>query len=201
MSSGVSITEPGSVTAAIGAVRAPARSDLAPRDWLEIGQAQLKSGGLRALKLRSLADSLGASTGSFYHHFKDFDHYQAALADYFAGAQIDALLGKFAALRRPPVERIRAFADHVRKHDLSQLALAMRAWAKSDARAAAAIRGHDDKVMAFLAAQLVAHGFAPVEAGIRAFALLAAGLGEVHRPQGMDRIVLRDGLLTLLCER
>lgn len=179
----------------------PARTDLAPRDWLEIGQALLKSGGLRALKLRSLADALGASTGSFYHHFKDFDGYQAALADYFADAQIDAALARFARLPVPPVERIRAFADHVRKHDIAQLALAMRAWAKSDARAASAIRHHDDKVMAFLSGQLVAHGFTPVEAGIRAFALLAAGLGEVHPPEGMSGTVLRDGLLNLLCER
>jgi AcrR family transcriptional regulator len=177
-----------------------ARSDLAPRDWLEIGQALLKSGGLRALKLRSLADALGASTGSFYHHFKDFDGYQAALADYFAGAQIAAVLARMAALPITPVARIRAFADHVHEHDLAQLALAMRAWAKSDPRAASAIHDHDDKVMAFLATQLVAHGFDPLEAGIRAFALLAAGLGEVRPPEGMSRTVLRDRLLSLLCE-
>ena len=76
----------------------------------------------------------------------------------------------------------------------------MRAWAKSDPRAANAIRDHDDKVMAFLAGQLVAHGFDPLEAGIRAFALLAAGLGEVRPPEGMSRTVLRDRLLSLLCE-
>ncbi|MFC3580165.1 TetR/AcrR family transcriptional regulator [Sphingomonas hylomeconis] len=185
-----------------GFAAAPAaRSDLAPRDWLQIGQTLLKSGGLRALKLRSLADALGASTGSFYHHFKDFDGYQAALADYFAGAQIDPLLARIAASSLPPIERIRAFADHVRKHDLAQLALAMRAWAKSDRRAADAVRDHDDKIMAFLAAQLQAHGFTPTEAGIRAFALLAAGLGEVHPPEGMDRAALRDGLFALLCDR
>lgn len=178
--------------------RAP---DLAPRDWLEVGQKLLKSDGLRGLKLRNLADALGASTGSFYHHFRDFDGYQAALAGYFAGAQIDPLLARLSTSRRTPVERIRAFADHVRKHDMSQLALAMRAWAKSDPRAATAIRDHDDKVMAFLAAQLVAHGFDATEAGIRAYALLAAGLGEVHPPEGMKGSVLRDGLLTLLCER
>ena len=202
MSSGVSISEQAfATTTPDGGVRAAVRTDLAPRDWLEIGQALLKNGGLRALKLRSLADALGASTGSFYHHFRDFDGYQAALADYFAGAQIDALLARAGALKLAPVERIRSFADYVRKHDMSHLALAMRAWAKSDPRAANAIRDHDDKVMAFLAGQLTAHGFTAVEAGIRAFALLAAGLGEVHPPEGMSRAVLRDGLFTLLCER
>lgn len=177
------------------------RADLAPRDWLEIGQALLKSGGLRALKLRSLAQAAGASTGSFYHHFKDFDGYHAALAQYFAEAQIDPLLASLTTSDLAPVERIRAFAEHVRDHDMSQLALAMRAWAKSDARAAAAIREHDDKVMAFLVEQLTAHGFDSVEAGIRGYALLAVGLSEVHPVEGLDRGVLRNGLLTLLCER
>ncbi|WP_380779563.1 TetR/AcrR family transcriptional regulator [Sphingomonas sp. R86520] len=177
------------------------RVDLAPRDWLEIGLQSLKNGGLRALKLRGLAQALGASTGSFYHHFKDFDGYHAALAGYFVEAQIDPLVETLSVSDLNPVERIRAFADHVRDHDMSQLALAMRAWAKSDARVAAAIREHDDKVMAFLVEQLTAHGFGPVEAATRAYALLAIGLSEVHAADGIERAVLRRGLLTLLCER
>ena len=87
------------------------RADLAPRDWLEIGQALLKSGGLRALKLRSLAQAAGASTGSFYHHFKDFDGYHAALASYFAEAQIDPLLASLTASDLAPVERRPARLD------------------------------------------------------------------------------------------
>lgn len=181
-------------------VAAP-RGDLAPRDWLEMGLSSLKTGGLRALKLRSLAQALGASTGSFYHHFKDFDGYHAALAGYFVEAHIDPLVAMLSASDLSPVERIRAFADHVRDHDMAQLALAMRAWARSDARAAAAIREHDDTVMAFLVAQLSAHGFDSVEAGIRAYALLAIGLSELHPDEAIDRDVLRGGLLTLLCER
>jgi len=177
------------------------RADLAPRDWLEIGLQLLKNGGLRALKLRGLAQALGASTGSFYHHFKDFDGYHAALAGYFVEAHIDPLIVTLSASGLPPVERIRAFADHVRDHDMAQLALAMRAWAKSDARVAAAIREHDDTVMAFLVEQLVAHGFAPAEAGIRSYALLAIGLSQVHAAEGIERSVVREGLLTLLCER
>ncbi|RMB55231.1 TetR family transcriptional regulator [Sphingomonas sp. PP-CE-3A-406] len=177
------------------------RADLAPRDWLEIGLQLLKDGGLRALKLRGLAQTLGASTGSFYHHFKDFDGYHAALAGYFVEAHIDPLIVALSASDLAPVERIRAFADHVRDHDMAQLALAMRAWGKSDVRAAAAIREHDEKVMAFLIAELVAHGFEAVEAEIRSYALLAIGLSQVHADEGIDRSVLREGLLTLLCER
>jgi len=66
---------------------------------------------------------------------------------------------------------------------------------------AAAIREHDDTVMAFLVEQLVAHGFEPAEAGIRSYALLAIGLSQVHAAEGIERSVVREGLLTLLCER
>lgn len=189
-----------SSTLAVEEPTAP-RADLAPRDWLEIGLALLKTGGLRALKLRAVAEALGASTGSFYHHFKDFDGYHAALAGYFVEAQIDPLVTALAKSDLAPVQRIHAFADHVRDHDMAQLALAMRAWARSDARAAAAIRDHDDKVLAFLIDQLCAHGFDRVDAGIRGYALLAIGLSEVNPVETIERGVLREGLLTLLCER
>ena len=46
-------------------------SDLTPAAWLEAGQSLLRRGGLRALKLRPLAEELRVSTGSFYHHFRE----------------------------------------------------------------------------------------------------------------------------------
>lgn len=184
----------------VAAVKRPPRTtDLGPSDWLEAGQALLKSGGLRALKLRPLADALAVSTGSFYHHFRDFDGYHAALADYFAGAQIDAMLARLVGSELAPVARIQAFADWVQQHELAELSLAMRAWAKSDARAAAAIVVHDDKVMDFIAVQLVAHGLEREEAAVRAYALMSVGLGEIHVPASLEIDRLRKRLMTLLC--
>lgn len=185
--------------AAAGSKRPARATDLAPRDWLETGQKLLQYGGLRALKLRPLADLLGVSTGSFYHHFRDFEQYHAELAAYFAGAQIDELLTRLAGSELAPVVRIRALADWVRLNDRAELSLAMRAWAKSDDHAAAAILEHDDKVMEFIIAQLVESGLDREESAIRAYALMSVGLGEVHLPKGIRRDRLGARLLSLLC--
>ncbi|HEX4199281.1 MAG TPA: TetR/AcrR family transcriptional regulator [Caulobacteraceae bacterium] len=175
-------------------------TDLTVRDWLEAGQALLKEGGLRALKLRPLADALGVSTGSFYHHFVDFPAYQAALADYFSGDQIRRVLAE-ADEGADPLGRIERLVGIVVREGLSQLGLAMRAWAESDVRARAAVQGQDAAVLAFLTENLRGLGFAETEARVRAYALVAVavGLGVMHGANGLSPAELKHGLFDLLC--
>lgn len=175
-------------------------TDLTVRDWLEAGQALLKEGGLRALKLRPLADVLGVSTGSFYHHFADFPAYQAALADYFSGDQIRRVLDE-ANEANGPLCRIERLVAIVARDALSRLGLAMRAWAESDPRARAAVQGQDAAVLAFLTENLRGLSFSEQDARIRAFALVSVGLGIIYGANGLSPEVLRDGLLDLLCGR
>lgn len=160
----------------------PRAPDLTQRDWLEAGQTLLRRGGLRALKLRPLADELGVSTGSFYHHFADFDAYQGRLAGYFAEAQVTELIEAIARAEADPVGRIRLLAQLVRRRGLSRLSIAMRAWAESDARARAAVERHDDLMLGFLTDCLVAAGFSRHDAGVRGYALMTLGLSKVHAP-------------------
>ena len=181
-----------------GAGRADAwrQPDLTPRDWLEAGQALLKRGGLKALKLRPLADELRVSTGSFYHHFPDFDAYQGRLAAYFAEAQIADLLAAVSRAEAEPIGRIRLLSALTVRHRLARLSLAMRAWGESDARAKAAVDRHDDILLAFLTDQLVAAGFDRHEAALRGYALIAVGLGRIHAPSLREGFV--DDMLRLL---
>ena len=96
--------------------RSGRQSDLTPRDWLDAGQSLLKRGGLKALKLRRLADELRVSTGSFYHHFPDFDAYQGRLATYFAEAQIEGLLAAVSRGAPDPIGRIRLLSALTVRH-------------------------------------------------------------------------------------
>lgn len=173
--------------------------DLTPRDWLEAGQALLKRGGLKALKLRPLADELRVSTGSFYHHFPDFDAYQGRLAAYFADQQIADLLAAVSRAEPDPIGRIRLLAALTVRHRLARLSLAMRAWGESDARAKAAVDRHDDALLAFLSDQLAAAGFPEHEAALRGYALIAVGLGRIHAPSLREGFV--DDMLRLLTAR
>ncbi|MCU6452738.1 TetR/AcrR family transcriptional regulator [Sphingomonas sp. A2-49] len=178
--------------------RAARPTDLAPHDWLEAGQSLLRQGGLRALKLRPLASELRVSTGSFYHHFGDFDEYQGLLADYFAGAQIAGLIDAISRSEADPIGRIRLLAQVVRRRGMSRLSIAMRAWAESDPRALAAVQRHDEQVLGFLAACLQARGFARHDAMVRAYALMTLGLSKVHAPE-LNLATLMDEMIALFC--
>ena len=173
-------------------------ADLTQRDWLEAGQSLLRRGGLKALKLRPLADELRVSTGSFYHHFPDFGTVQGRLATYFADAQITAVIDAINRTERDPVARIRLLAQIVRRRGMSRLSIAMRAWAESDPRALAAVERHDDIVLGFLTDCLIANGLSRHDAGVRGYALITLGLSKVHAPHlDMDRLF--EDLLGILC--
>jgi AcrR family transcriptional regulator len=173
-------------------------ADLSPRDWLEAGQSLLRRGGLRALKLRPLAGELRVSTGSFYHHFTDFDDYQGRLAHYFAGAQIAELIDAIGRADADPISRIRLLAQTVRRRGMSRLSIAMRAWAESDPRARDAVERHDTQVLDFLVACLQANRLDRHDAMVRAYALMTLGLSKVHAPE-LDRTTLMEEMIALLC--
>ena len=174
-------------------------ADLTPRDWLKAGQSLLRRGGLRALKLRPLADEMRVSTGSFYHHFTDFDAYQGRLATYFAEQQIADMVAAIKRAEREPIARIRLLAQTVRRRGMSRLSVAMRAWAESDPRARAAVERHDDIMLGFLTECLEANGFDRHEAMTRAYALMSLGLSKIHAPD-LDLETLMDDLIRILCD-
>jgi AcrR family transcriptional regulator len=180
---------------------APARSnDLTQRDWLEAGQSLLRRGGLRALKLRPLADELRVSTGSFYHHFGDFDAYQGRLATYFAETQVADMVASLKRATPDPIDRIRLLGQTVRRRGLSRLGIAMRAWAESDPRARLAVDKHDSELLGFIGDCLEEAGFDREEADIRAYALMMLGHGKIHAPH-LDMETLFESLLTILATK
>ena len=180
-----------------GSTAVPRSPDLTPRDWLEAGQSLPRRGGLRALKLRPLAEELKVSTGSFYHHFRDFDDYQGKLAKYFAEDQVSDLIAALERATPDPIGRIRLLGQTVRRRGSSRIAMAMRAWAESDARARGAVERHDALMLDFLASSLMQTGFSREEAEVRAYGLITLGLSKVHAPH-LDLASLFDSLLDIM---
>ncbi len=157
----------------------------------------LRRGGLRALKLRPLADELRVSTGSFYHHFPDFDAYQGKLAQYFAEPHLTEMIVALKRSTPDPVGRIRLLGQTVRRRGLSRLGIAMRAWAESDPRARVAVEKHDDELLGFIGDCLEDAGFDRAEADIRAYALMMLGHGKIHAPH-LEMETLFEQLLDIL---
>ena len=172
-------------------------ADLTPGDWLEAGQSLLRRGGLKALKLRPLAEELRVSTGSFYHHFSDFDAYQGQLARYFAEDQVGDMIDALERAADDPIARVRLLGQTVRRRGLSRIAIAMRAWAESDPRARAAVERHDTIMLDGISRWLQQAGFTREEAEIRAYGLITLGLSKVHAPQ-LDMSTLFDQLLDIM---
>ncbi|HJQ56788.1 MAG TPA: hypothetical protein VJ890_07770 [Vineibacter sp.] len=148
-------------------------------DWLEAGQAILCDSGIAGLKLAALTKRLRVSTGSFYHHFADFEAYLNAVAEHFTADQVRETLRQAAAGTADPLTRLRRLRGISQRTQLFQLDSAMRVWAATDARAAAAMRAAELVVLDFLARAFRDLGFARDEAALRARLLLSANVARI----------------------
>jgi AcrR family transcriptional regulator len=173
---------------------------LARRDWLEAGQRLLLNAGVGGLKLRALAASLGISTGSFYHHFSDFDAYLVALAKYYSGEQLAANIATVMREAETPYDRVVRASALARETSLPELITAMRAWARRDARVAPEVEVLERGLMDFLAQCFVGLGFTQEQAAIRAFVMLSAASSEVALPGLDDKARLGRSIIDLVCE-
>lgn len=143
-------------------------------DWIRAGQALLRRGGIGAVKVRDLAQVLGVTTGSFYHHFANLDGFLDQLAGQYA-ADVERLDGSLAALA--PAGRIRALLAIRARADQPVLDRAMRIWAADDERARRAVARLDRAVLALIETTFVDLGFSPGESRARACTAYAAGIG------------------------
>jgi AcrR family transcriptional regulator len=143
-------------------------------DWIRAGQELLRGGGIRAVKVRDLARALGATTGSFYHHFDNVETYLDALAEQYA-ADSEALERQLAGTE--PVALIRTLLGTRTAADIPALDRAMRVWAADDDRARAAVERLDRILMTLVESAFRDLGFPRAEARMRARTAFAAGVG------------------------
>lgn len=177
---------------------APKTRRLSKIDWLEEGQAVLSKGGISAVKLSTLQKRLKVSSGSFYHHFRDFDEYLTELAEYFSASTLMENVYKFANEGADPISRIRRLASASIKTGLFPLDSAMRVWAASDKRAVAAIMQSEKRGMEFLSTAFEDLGFDENDAAFRAQVLLAVNVSRLHFDPKLAQSRFHDMLLTLL---
>jgi AcrR family transcriptional regulator len=170
-------------------IRAGRNARLGRLDWLEAGQAILCERGPAGLKLAALTRRLGVSTGSFYHHFPDFDAYLSAVAEHYSADQVRATLDAASEGDADPMTRLRRIRSISLKTRLFRLDSAMRVWAATDARAAATMRSAERIVLAFLARAFCDLGYARDEAALRARILLSANVARIDAvaPPGEER--------------
>lgn len=89
--------------------------NLTAADWVAAAMEALVASGVAAVAVEPIATRLGATKGSFYHHFTNRDALIAAALDDWEAAQTEVVIERL-ELIRDPGERLRAviaaaFAD------------------------------------------------------------------------------------------
>ena len=142
-------------------------------DWLGAGEDILREKGFVQLKLAALTDRLRVSTGSFYHHFRDFDDYLAELAEHFDGAEIIRAITDASKDGAGPVTRLDNLMNISLRTGLYSLDEAMRDWAVTDKRAKAALERARSMTVVFYTKAFEDMGYTKAEAALRARMLFA----------------------------
>ncbi len=173
---------------------------LSRRDWIVAGQDVLREHGVSGLKLAPLTRRLGVSTGSFYHHFPDFDAYLGAVAEAFSIDRVQGLLDRARAEGVDPVGRIRALAKLSLADHTFDLDRAMRVWATMEERARIAMRRAEELVLAFLTEAFCDLGFSPSEASLRAGVLLSVNVMPLSMRDPKTRSAFFKDALRLMIE-
>lgn len=174
------------------------RSLLSRQDWIDAGQELLRGGGITSVKLSPLLRRLGVTSGSFYHHFSDFGAFLDALADDYGTVHLERIAAAIES--DDPSQRIREMRRLMEAWAAPDLDRAMRVWATSNERAAAAVRQLDGQLLTILEASLKELGFSDDEARLRALLMFAAGAGRalIFPPWDDDPDAPRKALELLL---
>jgi AcrR family transcriptional regulator len=154
-----------------------ARLPLGRKDWIAAGQEALIEDGISGVKLSRLTRRLGVTSGSFYHHFTDWQDFLNALADFYGNENVDRIMLEI-KLVDDPAERVRLLHTLAEEWDIARLDSAMRVWGTSNLRARAAVIKLDDFLIETIRGAFVELGFSHREARMRAVLGFAAGVGQ-----------------------
>lgn len=151
------------------------------------GFALLAERGVDALRVEPLAERLGVTKGSFYHHFANRRALHVAMLEAWERRGTTEIIEDLEIASSAPRERLRHLAHRTMRSSPNDDAIenAIRAWAATDEVAAAAVGRVDERRVTYAAALLRATGMTPARARRRAQLLYRVLIGEfVWRSSG-----------------
>ena len=145
--------------------------------WVNAGLDALRKGGVGAVRVERLAGAVGVTKGSFYHHFRDRGALLEALLEYWSREMTDL---EFERVREKSglAARLLALAEDVLEKGMGRYDPPIRAWARIDRKAAAAVAQVDRRRIRALTELFQEAGFAADDAGVRARTFYTFLLGE-----------------------
>lgn len=119
--------------------------------WIAAGlQALAIGGGPEAVRVESLAKSLGVTRGGFYGHFENRAALLAAMLDSWEQRAIDEVLREVEARGGDVRTKLRRAGALTFSSDLLPVELAIRDWARHDAAVAERLKRVDNRRMDYL---------------------------------------------------
>jgi AcrR family transcriptional regulator len=156
--------------------------------WLEGAQELLAEGGAEAVKIGPLAARLGLSRTSFYWHFPDREALMAALLQRWQERSTSALLTRVGAEAATVTEAILNLFDAWVDPQVfdARAEFAIRNWALTDARVAAALAAEDARRIAALTSLFSRFGYDRTEADTRARTVYFTQVGYIAMRSAED---------------
>ncbi|MBT9386336.1 TetR/AcrR family transcriptional regulator [Pseudooceanicola sp. CBS1P-1] len=167
--------------------RRPGRKALkSEKDWLEAALVLLADGGIEAVRVEPLAQSLGVTKGSFYKRYDSRDDLLVSMLDYWRRESTLKVIELLSGIEEPSEAKLaRVLEISGRRPDAGERArmeMAIRLWGHSDRRAAATMEEVDALRLKYFRSVVLENGFDGAEAEARAFLIYALGVLEAVIP-------------------
>jgi AcrR family transcriptional regulator len=117
--------------------------------WIDAGLKALAGGGPDAVRVETLAKSLGVSKGGFYHHFKDRQALLEEMLDAWEKTMVDDVIERVESGADDPRAKLQMLFDLAPSADFG-VELALRDWSRRDKRVAKRLHRFDNRRMAWL---------------------------------------------------
>lgn len=124
-----------------------------PRNrWIDEGLVALAAGGPEAVRIESLARTLGVTKGGFYGYFADRRALLDELLDAWERTSVDEVIEQVEASARDARARLRRLSELAtsRRGEPLRIDLAIRDWARREPRVARRLKRVDNRRMAYL---------------------------------------------------
>ena len=145
---------------------------------MRAGLEALRKGGVAGVRVERLAGEIGLTKGSFYWHFRDRGELLEALLDFWAREMTEAEFERIKEVNGGLAKRLAVLAEDVLEKGMGRYDPPIRAWARHDRKAAAAVAQVDRRRIRALTELFQEEGFGPDEAGIHARTFYTFLLGE-----------------------
>lgn len=153
---------------------------LSRQQWIMGAFQALTEGGIDALRVEPLAQQLGVTKGSFYHHFKNRRELHLAMLAEWERLGTSQIIDEVDEAQADPKARLRALARRTFASDplTDGIETGIRTWAANDDVVASAVERVDGRRLDYVVGLLREAGMPRAKAERRARLMYRALIGE-----------------------